>query len=255
MKTFFVFLILLVGAPFGVWKLYQYRHPAPRPLPSREEISLTIIPGWDLRDVAGYLVTKNVASSTRDVYEVTGVPGRDTDSAEGTLAPETVRFFKGATVTEVVKTFQNLRTKQITAEIQAEMDRQKISLAELLTMASIVEKEARHDSDRGKVANILWRRIQKNWALQVDSSVHYAIDKNGTVYTTDQERATPSRWNTYKYPGLPPGPICMPSIESIQAALIPEKNEYWYFLSGKDGKMYYAKTLDEHNANRFKYLR
>jgi UPF0755 protein len=74
------------------------------------------------------------------------------------------------------------------------------------------------------------------------------------VFTTEDERAIDSPWNTYKYPGLPPGPICNPSIESLTAALRPTANTYWYFLSGSDGQMHYAKTLEEHAANRAKYL-
>jgi len=246
---------LIAAALLGIWKLYRYTHPVYAPLPPREEITLTIIPGWDLRDVAAYLVMRGVVSSTGDVYAVTGVPGKDINSAEGSLAPETIRFFKGAPVKEVIKAFYDVRVKQLTQETRAEMERRRITYLELLTMASIVEKETKRDEDRAKVADILWRRKMKNWALQVDSSVHYATGKNGDVFTTDRERAVDSPWNTYKYSGLPPGPICMPSIESIQAALYPEKNEYWYFLSGNDGQMRYAKTLEEHNLNRMKYLR
>lgn len=258
MKGFLLFIFLCVVAPFGAWKYYQRTHPVYRPLPPREEITLTIIPGWNLRDIADYLVAKGVASSTHDVYAVTGEPADPKDptgNAEGALAPETVRFFKGVSIENVVKTFHDLRTKQLTAEMQTEVARRGITAPELLIMASIVEKEARTDEDRKLVADILWRRVGLGWALQVDSSVHYAVDKTGTVFTSDKERSVSSPWNTYKYRGLPPGPICMPSVESIQAALYPEKNKYWYFLSGNDGKMHYAQTLDEHNTNRVKYLK
>lgn len=257
-KIFLVLVFLLVVLPFGAWKLYRHIRPGYVPLPPRAEITLTIIPGWNLRDVAEYLVAEGVASSTGVVYAVTGEPANPKDptgSAEGTLAPETVRFFKGVSVEQVVKTFHDLRVKQLTTEMQTEIVRRGITAPELLIMASIVEKEAKTGEDRKLIADILWRRVARDWALQVDSSVHYAIGKTGTVFTSDKERAVNSPWNTYKYKGLPPGPICMPSIEAIQAALYPEKNNYWYFLSGNDGKMYYAKTLDEHNVNRVKYLR
>lgn len=254
MKRLLVAVLLFALALAGIWGWYRRARPAAAP-PPRAEIALTIIPGWDLRDIADYLVAQGVASSTGDVYAITGIPGKDIDSVEGSLAPETIRFYKGVSVEAVVKAFRDIRLKQITPGMREELDRRRITLLELLIMASIVEKETKHTEDRAKVADILWRRKDRGWALQVDSSVHYAIDKNGTVFTTDQERAVDSPWNTYKYPGLPPGPICTPSVESIQAALYPEKNEYWYFLSGTDGKMYYAKTLEEHNINRVKYLR
>lgn len=255
MKGFLTIIFLLVVVPFGAWKLYRQTRPIYAPILPREEITLTIIPGWDLRDIANYLVAQGVASSTEDVFAVTGVPGKDTDSAEGSLAPETVRFFKGVSTAEVIKAFHDLRVKQLTAEMQAEIARRGITPNDLLVMASIVEKESRTDADRKLVADILWRRVARGWALQVDSSVHYAVDKSGTVFTSDFERAVDSPWNTYKYKDLPPGPICMPSIESVKATLYPEKNSYWYFLSGTDGTMHYAKTLEEHNLNRMKYLR
>jgi UPF0755 protein len=80
--------------------------------------------------------------------------------------------------------------------------------------------------------------------------VHYAVDRTGDVFTTSKEREFESPWNTYKYPGLPLGPIANPGIESIKATLYPEKNNYWYFLAGKDGTIYYGRTLEEHNANK-----
>ena len=116
----------------------------------------------------------------------------------------------------------------------------------------MVEEEVQHPEDKAKVADILWRRYKNNWALQLDSSVHYVVDKTGNVFTTGKERSVDSLWNTYKYPGLPLGPIANPGLESIKAALYPEKNSYWYFLTGKDGTVYYAKTLEEHNANKRK---
>lgn len=254
-KITLVTLLLISIVPVAGWKYYQHQIPKPSPIIPREEITLTIIPGWNLRDVADYLVKKMVASSTSDVFAITGIPGKDKDSAEGSLAPETIRFFKGASVEDIIKEFEDVRTKQITAEMQAEIKRRKMTVHELLTMASIIEREARTSVDRKIVAGIMWHRIDVGMALQVDSSVHYAVDRTGDVFTTDKERSIDSLWNTYKHPGLPPGPICMPSVDSIMAALYPEKNSYWYFLTGSDGKMHYAKDLDAHNANRYKYLK
>ena len=87
-------------------------------------------------------------------------------------------------------------------------------------------------------------------------AVHIAaVDKQGDVFTTAEDRESNSPWNTYKYPGLPMGPISNPSLESIISAIYPEKNNYWYFLTTFDGEVKYAKNLDEHNANVYKYLR
>ncbi|MBI5728746.1 MAG: endolytic transglycosylase MltG [Candidatus Magasanikbacteria bacterium] len=278
-KVFLAAIFFFIVVPFGVWKLYRHKYPAYVPLPPRAEVTLTIIPGWNLRQVADYLVKVGVVSTTDDIYDVTGRPAVDYSniktrpfntelmegyfpgsvqngaSYEGYLAPETYRVFRGARVEEVVDKLMAERKKQITPQILEAIKQSGKTVHEILTMASILEEEAKALPDRRLVADILWRRKSKNWALQVDSSVHYAADKTGTVFTSDKERAVDSLWNTYKYPGLPPGPISAPSVESIQAALYPEKNNYWYFLSGTDGKMHYAKTLEEHNLNRAKYLR
>ncbi len=274
-------VMLILGSAFFGFRLYRHFHPhrlaSP---PPRPEVTLTIIPGWNLRQVAEYLVLKGIASSTEAVYHLTGKPAffyaylsdfhlypprlidaRITQqdawsgavSYEGYLAPETYRIFSNATLPEVFEKFIRQRDKEITPEMYAVASASKKDMWQILTMASIVEKEVKHDEDRAKVADILWRRLAKGWALQVDSSVHYAIDKTGDVFTTDKEREVDSPWNTYKYSGLPPGPICNPGLPSIKAALYPQKNEYWYFLSGRDGKMYYGKTLEEHNRNK-KYL-
>lgn len=266
-----IILLSLVGIVFYK-KIYPRLKPHPV-IPPRPEVALTIIPGWNLRQVADYLVTEGFATSTEAVYSLTGEPAtiyktldfftpyypsladikRPGVSLEGYLAPETVRVFTDSSLVDVVSKFVLLREKEITPEVVSQAHVSGYSLHKMLTMASIIEKEVKFDVDRPIVADILLRRVKLGWALQVDSSVHYAVDKTGTVYTTDKERQIDSLWNTYKYAGLPPGPICNPSLESIKAALNPEANDYWYFLSGKDGKIYYAKTLEEHNLNK-KYL-
>ncbi len=273
-------VVMLVIVGYASVRYYRHTHPrsiAPR---EREEVTLTIIPGWNLRQVAHYLVQKGFASTTQDVYNVTGIPAKDyrqlklqaptlvdedgfavppdrternSLSYEGYIAPETIRVFKDASVSDIIIKFLKQRQKEI-KQIVSETEGGSIqNWPDIITMASIVEEEAKTPEDRRIVADILWRRVTMNWALQVDSSVHYAVDKTGTVFTTEKDREVDSPWNTYKYPGLPIGPIANPSIDSIKAAYQPTKNEYWYFLSGKDGKMHYAKTFEEHNANK-KYL-
>jgi UPF0755 protein len=176
----------------------------------------------------------------------------DNVSLEGYLAPETFRVFADATIPDILAKFVEERDEQI-ASLQEAVKKSGHTVHEILTMASVLEDEARSVEDKKIVADIMWRRVGQNWALQVDSSVHYIVDRSGDVFTTGKERDVDSLWNTYKYPGLPPGPISNPSVASIEATVNPTPNTYWYFLSGKDGKMYYARTLDEHNANK-KYL-
>lgn len=242
-----------------------------------KEISLTIIPGWNARDVADYLVRKGLEKGKEHVFyllgesaqsyeNLLGVPWMyqgneflqqesDTKNVEGYLAPETIRFFAGTTVEDIFQRFIDEREKQFTPELRAEIARQGKTIHEILTMASILEKEVRTKSEKAKVADLFWRRLGIGMALQADSTVHYAVGgSGGDVFTSASDRAVDSSWNTYKYPGLPPGPICNPSLESIMAAIYPEKNDYWYFLTTSDGEVKYGKTLEEHNRNRARYL-
>src|SRR3989338_4577337 len=271
-----LFSIVLIGAAgFGSFRYYQKTHPKYVPLPPREEVTITIIPGWNLRDVAEYLVKKGFASTTDEVYMETGMPAKDFRliaayqfdphearpfleippyaSKEGFLAPETYRVYKDATVRDIVDKLLEQRKKEFTEEMKLAGEKSGRPGYDIMIMARIIEKEVKHDEDRAKVSDILWGRLKTGWALQVDSSVHYFVDRTGDVFTTEKERETDSPWNTYLHPGLPLGPICNPSVESIRAAIYPEKNNYWYFLSGRDGKMYYGKTLEDHAVNK-KYL-
>lgn len=276
-KTTLFSVALIIALPVIAFLHFKKDKPQAVPVPERPEINLTIIPGWNLRQIADYLVEQKLASSTEDVYKITGRPGEVHQVAdpvknfmgtgelwtskpvqvsyEGYFAPETMRVFADATVPEVLEKFLSYREKQIDADMMAAAKAKGITVHDLLTMASIVEKEAKFPEDRTMVADILWRRLKIGWALQVDSSVHYAVDRTGDVFTTAQERDMDSPWNTYKYPELPPGPISNPSIATIRATLYFTPNNYWYFLSDTQGKMHYAKTLDEHNANKFQYLR
>lgn len=245
--------------------------------PGLNEKEITIIPGWTIRDIAQYF-EYNGMFQAEELTELVGLPAvsyktwkegvptltADTVilkdkpwyvSYEGNLAPETYRIYKNAKLKDIVLKLLEQREKEVTPEMWIDIEKSGRNFYEILIMASILEREVKSEKDKSLVADIFWRRYNKNWALQADSTVHYAVNKTGDVFTTQEDRDSNSPWNTYKYPGLPPSPISNPSLESIKAALYPEKNEYWYFLTGKDGTVYYAKTLEEHNTNRASYLR
>lgn len=268
LTSFLICLAIVSGLLY--YKKTRVRHYAP--IPPRPEITLTIIPGWNLRQVADYLVKQGITSSTDEVYKLIGTPAVDYRSKgillprvsntsvasyrpdfvsyEGLLAPETYRVFKDAALLDVIRKFIDQRDKEIDATMWDDIKNSGHNFYEILTMASLLEEEVQNPDDKAKVSDILWRRYKNNWALQLDSSVHYVVDKTGNVFTTNKDRSVDSLWNTYKYPGLPIGPIANPGLVSIKAAIYPEKNSYWYFLTGKDGTVYYAKTLDEHNNNK-----
>lgn len=130
----------------------------------------------------------------------------------------------------------------------------KRSLHDIVTMASLIEKEAKTDDERPIIAGILWKRLDANVGLDVDATIRYAVGKKTEPLTTEELRVD-SPYNTRRERGLPPAPIANPGIASIRAALYPHKTEYWYYLHGRDGRVHYAVTNDEHNFNKAKYLR
>ena len=242
--------------------------------PSVDERTITLIPGWGLREMAAYFEEEGIATAD-EFYAVAGRPAvRPTSidiffeedpvvlsdkpgdvSLEGYLRPDTYRIFKDATIKEIVTKLIVERQNQFTGKMIEDIRASGRSIHEVMTIASLVEREVRTDEDRPKVADIFWRRYDANWALQADSTVHYAVGKTGDVFTSATDRESLSPWNTYKYTGLPPGPISAPSLDSIMAAIYSESNDDWYFLTDFDGNVHYASSLDGHNANVYKYLR
>ncbi len=140
-----------------------------------------------------------------------------------------------------------------------------LSQNEIITFASLVEREANSEEGRRIIAGILIKRWQSDWPLQVDATVQYLKATSQCSVSDDQCNWWPkvtkqdldsfdSPYNTYKYKGLPPTPICNPSLDAIQAVVSPRKTNYWYYLTGKDGKMYYSQELEEHNQKVQRYL-
>ncbi len=240
---------------------------------SGAERVVTIIPGSTLRDIATYFEKEGIAT-VEEVYSLLGQPAKfekpgytidskknvfngkpENVSLEGYLAPETFNVFANATLSEIVDKFIRERERQIES-LRSDILESGLSVHEVLTIASVIEKEVRSEQDRKLVADLFFRRLNAGWALQTDSSVHYVVGTPDSVFTSASDRATDSLWNTYKYPGLPAGPIAIPSLSSIDAVLHPTPNDYWFFLTTLDtGKVIYSKTADEHTANVYKYLR
>lgn len=176
-----------------------------------------------------------------------------TQDKEGYLFPDSYLFPLDASTEMIVSTLE----KTLDKKIPASLPRPK---HQILTMASLVEREARTDSARKIVAGILWKRLDNNWPLQVDATLQYikGFDKSTNDWWAEPlaaDKDLNSPYNTYQHPGLPPGPICAPSESSILAAAYPEPSEYWFYLTDNQGKMHYAKDLAEHSANVNTYLR
>jgi UPF0755 protein len=123
-----------------------------------------------------------------------------------------------------------------------------------IILASLIEREGYNPTDRAMIADILEKRLEEGWLLQVDATLLYPVkDWKHTIAQVDKDSENP--YNTYKYPGLPPTPICNPGLESINAVRNPTPNDYYYYIHEDDGTAHYSRTLSEHNANVNKYLR
>lgn len=200
-------------------------------------------------------------SSTKDIARIlfNKIPNFDqraflaaTDGKEGYLFPDTYFFMPSDSIEAILSVFNNdyhTKISKLAKQIEASGHTEN----EILTMASILEKEASKTADRQKIAGVLWHRISIGMPLQVDAVFPYIINKN-TFEVTLTDLKIDSPYNTYKYKGLPPGPINNPGLDSITAALTPVKSNYIFFLSDLDGNFHFAATYAEHMANKKKYL-
>jgi UPF0755 protein len=172
---------------------------------------------------------------------------------EGYLFPDTYLFQPGTTATSVVASMRrnfDTKTKSLTDEVSTK----EHSFTDIVTMASIIEKEARTNEDRHLVAGILWNRINLGMPLQVDAVFGYIFNRE-TYSPSYADLKVNSPYNTYLHKGLPPGPINNPGFDALLAAAHPTKTNYLYYLTGNDGLMHYATTYTGHEANFRKYLR
>jgi UPF0755 protein len=254
------------------WSLRQLTNVLTSGNSLSNEIVIKIIEGWDLYDLADYLAKNNFVSKD-DFYKLVGNPGQhdnqnlpdwskdfaflqekpDGVSLEGYLFPDTYRVFKDASAEDIIKkTLSNFGNK-VDDKLMAEIKNQGKTLYDVLTLASIVEKEAQTAADKKTVAGVYTNRLKIGMALQADPTVNYITGKQTDRPSLDDLKVD-SLYNTYKYPGLPPGPICNPGLDSILAAIYPEKNSYFYFINTPEGNMVFAKTFEEHTANRAKYF-
>jgi len=138
----------------------------------------------------------------------------------------------------------------------ADIERQNRTLGDVIIIASILEKEVKTEEYMRQVADILWRRMDADMALEVDSTLNYILadDDRRASLTFDQLKID-SPYNTYKYKGLPPSPICNPGLMAIRAAIFPEPNDYWFYLSKPDGQTIFSKTYEEHLRNKAVWLK
>lgn len=184
---------------------------------------------------------------------------------EGYLFPDTYLLPRDVSPTLVVRRMRSVFDEMISEEMRQAISRSKYSQDEIVTLASIIERETRIDSERPIVAGILYNRLDIGMGLQTDATVQYAVansklkslNSNLDKYwesLTKEDIKLDSPYNTYKYKGLPPAAIANPGLSSLKAAIFPQETNYLYYLHDADGVIHFAATLDEHNENVRKYL-
>jgi UPF0755 protein len=283
LKYFLLIVILIAVIDVGGRLLFP-RHKTASKLISKLEETITIPEGWTSREIGQYFEGLGKWQS-EEWLEVVGFPQVDYRqnktmpalydysgeftflkdkpkyySLEGYLFPDTYRIYASSTVSDaVVKLLANFDAK-LTPQMRADIKAQGKTIYEIVTMASIVEKEAPIDNSGGDnqdarlIAGIFWNRLKSGQGLQSDATLSYILGDTKASHS-GSDLTVNSPYNTYKYRGLPPGPICNPGLVALQAAIYPLTSSYNYFLIAPDKKVYYARNYAEHLDNKYKYLK
>jgi UPF0755 protein len=189
------------------------------------------------------------AASDEQVRRALGISG---PSLEGYLFPDTYQFVRGMSAEEILgRMVQRLRAK-LTPELQERARARGLNVHQLLTLASIIEREAIDRDEQRLISAVFWNRLRLDMPLQADPTVQYAVAKERRALTR-ADLATDHPYNTYARRGLPPGPIASPGLGAIEAALDPAPVKYLYFVARDDRRHYFSTTVAEHNAAVVRY--
>lgn len=220
--------------------------------------SFTIPEGWSLNQMATYFEEKGffpkqdflTAASTIDRTRYPWIPS-DLPNLEGFLYPDTYKIAPGNNTPQVIVEQMLRRFEEVALPVyQKAKAETSLSLKEWVTLASIVEKEAVVPNERSLIAGVFTSRLQKGMRLESDPTVEYGLGIRQTAdkpLTLNQVK-TPSPYNTYLKPGLPPTPIAAPGLASLQATLYPQETDYLFFVARYDGTHVFSRTLKEHEA-------
>lgn len=235
-------------------------------------VAITIRPGWRVEQIADYLATMNLPQFDKqeflDIAQEGGAdfaflqdrPRNGSPGLEGYLFPETYEVLQGITAPQLINRLLSEFDQRVTPDMRAQAAQEGLTLQEAITLASIVERETVKPDEAPIIASVYLNRIRAKTYLNADPTVQYAIgfvpeSKQWwkTPVTLEEYQHVDSPYNTYLHPGLPPGPIAAPSMNSILAVLNPAQTDYFYFLATGDGGHVFARTLEEQNANLGKY--
>lgn len=206
-------------------------------------IKITIPEGATIEDMSIILAKRMPEFDTARFFELT-------KGKEGYLFPDTYFFLPTATEEEIVQDLSDTFEERF-ATIEDLVEESGRTREEIVTMASIIEKEAWKEKDRRMISGVLWNRIDIGMPLQVDATFLY-INGKSTYDLTKADLRIDSPYNTYRNKELPPGPICSPSLSSLEAAVSPEDSAYLFYLADREGNTYYSLDFEEHK--RYKQL-
>lgn len=219
---------------------------------------ITIPEGYTLKQIAKLLDNKDIASKEEFLEITNNFPPdyefskywKPNQTLEGFLFPDTYKLIKGDTLMAVRVMLDNFGVK-FKNEIKSDLKDK--DLYKILTIASMIEREAKTQEDREQISAVIYNRLALGMKLDIDATVRY-ITGNWTDPISRKDLSIDSPYNTRRYAGLPPGPICNPGLASIKAALNPPSSDYYYYLTDLQGITHYSKTLTEHNQNKLEYL-
>jgi len=220
-----------------------------------EDRAITVPEGWTLKQIAAALEEKGIVRSGADFLSLvkrkyTGLKAPfplPEVGLEGYLFPDTYRFMPDSRPEKVAQAMLDRFTTAFYDKRRSEIDHSGHSLHEIVTIASLIEREAEVPQDRARIAGVIENRLNRNMRLDIDATVLYALGhhKERVLYK-DLEVASP--YNTYRHKGLPPGPIASPGLPSLDAALNPDKHDFLYYVASPDGSHIFTRTEAEHNV-------
>ena len=219
--------------------------------------SITVLEGWNIYQIANVLekelkISKKTFLRLCNDQRVIKLFDLEGNSLEGYLFPDTYTFAEGVDPYLVLTRMVNEFINNITKSMEVQAQEMNMSLLEVITLASIIEGEAIYDSERAIISAVYHNRLKRGMKLQADPTIQYIID-DGPRRLLNNDLKIESKYNTYLYRGLPPGPINSPGKESIIAALYPSVNEYLYFVARGDGYHTFSTNEKDHNKAKKKF--
>jgi len=231
---------------------------------SSNDVSVTIPEGFTNIQISKAVHNAGVEINEQEFIDAvsTGFIGDPEDSIydgkpanvdlTGYLFPDTYKFFGNSSVTQVAEKMVDTLKSKLTDTMRQQIDASPYSFYQLLTLASIVEKEVRTLEEKKIVAGIFLNRLEDNYPLQSDATLNFITGKKDTRPSAS-DIAVDSPYNSYAHAGLPPTPICNPGIDAISAVLEPTRTDYYFFLTTPEGKAVYSTTYAEHLQKKAQY--